>query len=52
VSKYANHLALYRQSVILSREAGIDISRATMDGWVMQAGGFLMPVAPSSEANC
>ncbi len=36
---------LYRQSVILSREAGIDISRATMDGWVMQSGGFLMPVA-------
>jgi transposase len=45
VSKYANHLPLYRQSVILSREAGIDISRATMDGWVMQSGGFLMPVA-------
>lgn len=45
VSKYANHLPLYRQSVILSREAGIDISRATMDGWVMQSGGLLIPVA-------
>ena len=44
VSKYADHLPLYRQSVILSREAGVDISRATMDGWVMQSGGFLMPV--------
>jgi transposase len=45
VSKYSDHLPLYRQSVILSREAGIDISRATMDGWVMQCGGLLMPVA-------
>src|SRR5688572_19417594 len=45
VSKYADHLPLYRQSVILSREARIYISRATMDGWVMQSGGFLMPVA-------
>jgi transposase len=44
VSKYADHLPLYRQSVILSREAGIDISRATMDGWVMRCGGLLMPV--------
>jgi transposase len=45
VSKYADHLPLYRQSVMLSREAGIDISRATMDGWVMRCGGLLMPVA-------
>ena len=40
VAKYSDHLPLYRQSVILSREAGIDISRATMDGWVMRCGGF------------
>ena len=33
VSKYANHCPLYRQSVILLRDAGIDISRATMCGW-------------------
>jgi transposase len=45
VSKYSDHLPLYRQSVILSREAGIEISRATMDGWVMRSGGLLMPVA-------
>jgi transposase len=45
VAKYSDHLPLYRQSVILSREAGIDISRATMDGWVMRSGGLLMPVA-------
>jgi transposase len=45
VSKYSDHLPLYRQSAILSRETGIDISRATMDGWVMRAGELLMPVA-------
>jgi transposase len=45
VSKYSDHLPLYRQSVILSREAGIEISRATMDGWVMRCGGLLIPVA-------
>jgi transposase len=45
VSKYSDHLPLYRQSAILSREAGIEISRATMDGWVMRCGGLLMPVA-------
>lgn len=44
VAKYSDHLPLYRQSVILSRETGIGISRATMDGWVMQVGGMLLPV--------
>src|SRR4051812_30914922 len=31
--------------MILIREAGIEISRATMDGWVMRCGELLMPVA-------
>jgi len=45
VSKYSDHLPLYRQSAILRRETGIDISRATMGGWVMHCGEFLMLVA-------
>jgi transposase len=45
VGKYSDHLPLYRQSAILKREAGLSISRATMDGWVMQVGGLLGPVA-------
>jgi transposase len=45
VSRYSDHLPLYRQSVILEREAGVSISRATMDGWVMSAGGLLIPIA-------
>jgi transposase len=44
VSKYADHNPLYRQSAILLRDAGIDISRATMCGWMMMVGGMLMPV--------
>lgn len=45
VSKYIDHLPLYRQSEILRRETGLEISRATMDGWVMRVGELLMPVA-------
>lgn len=44
ISKYSNHCPLYRQSVILLRDAGIDISRATIDGWVMRVGDILMPL--------
>lgn len=33
VSKYCDHLPLYRQSQILARE-GIDIDRSTLEGWV------------------
>jgi transposase len=36
VSKYADHVPLYHQSVILERETGLEISRATLDGWVMR----------------
>ena len=45
ISKYSDHLPLYRQSVMLERETGLEISRATMDGWVMTVGGLLIPVA-------
>lgn len=45
VGKYCDHLPLYRQSVILERQAGLELSRATLDGWVMQVGELLMPVA-------
>jgi len=45
VAKYSDHLPLYRQSVILEREAGVEISRATLDGWVMRVGELLIPIA-------
>jgi transposase len=44
VSKYCDHLPLYRQSVILQREAGVEIGRATLDGWVMRVGELLIPI--------
>lgn len=44
VAKYSDHLPLYRQAVILEREAGLEISRATLDGWVMRVGELLEPV--------
>jgi transposase len=45
VSKYADHIPLYRQSVILERETGLEISRATLDGWVMRVGELLRPIS-------
>ena len=44
VGKYADHNPLFRQSVIFLRDAGIDIGRATMCGWVMTVGEMLTPV--------
>jgi transposase len=44
VAKYCDSLPLYRQSVILKRDTGLDICRSTMDGWVMHVGELLLPV--------
>jgi transposase len=44
ISKYCDHVPLYRQSAILERETGIEISRATLDGWVIRVGGLLLPI--------
>jgi transposase len=43
VSKYADHLPLYRQSQILAR-SGLDIHRATLADWVGVASFHLGPV--------
>lgn len=43
VSKYADHLPLYRQSQILAR-SGIDIHRSTLADWVGVAAFHLLPV--------
>jgi transposase len=44
VEKYCDHSPLYRQSATLLRDTGVEISRATMDGWVLRVGELLMPV--------
>jgi transposase len=45
VRKYADHCPVYRQSSILERDTGIEISRATMCGWIIRVGDLLIPVA-------
>ena len=46
VSKYADHLPLYRQSEIYERE-GVELERSTMAGWVGQTSRLLEPLVES-----
>ena len=41
IAKYCDHLPLYRQTAMLEREAGLEIGRATLAGWVMRVGELL-----------
>jgi transposase len=45
VSKYCDHQPLYRQSRMLERDSGVELSRATLDGWVLRVGELLIPMA-------
>jgi transposase len=45
VSKYCDHQPLYRQSAMLERDSGVELSRATLDGWVLKVGELLIPMA-------
>ncbi|HUO28349.1 MAG TPA: IS66 family transposase [Bryobacteraceae bacterium] len=51
VGKYSDHLPLYRQAVILEREAGLEIGRATLDGWVMRVGELLIPMTEAMRKD-
>lgn len=44
VSKYCDHLPLYRQSQIYAR-AGVDLARSTLADWVGDCTGLLSPLA-------
>lgn len=44
IAKYCDSLPLFRQSVMLERDTGLEISRSTMDGWVMQSGELMLPI--------
>ena len=50
VSKYADHLPLYRQSEIYARE-GIDLERSTMADWVGKVAALLEPLADAIGAH-
>jgi transposase len=43
VSKFADGLPLYRQQKIFTRN-GVNLSRATLAGWVIQASGKCLPI--------
>lgn len=43
VSKFADHLPLYRQSVIYKRE-GVDISRSTLADWLGHVSWLIQPL--------
>ncbi len=44
VNKYCDHQPLYRQSAMLERDTGLELSRATLDGWVLKVGELLVPM--------
>ncbi len=50
VSKYADHLPLYRQAQIYSRQ-GVDLDRSTLADWVGRAAFELRPVHEALMAN-
>jgi transposase len=51
VSKYCDHMPLYRQAAMLEREAGLEIGRATLDGWVMRVGELLQSVVTAMRKD-
>jgi transposase len=48
VSKYADHLPLYRQSEIYARE-GVDLDRSTLAGWVGATSELLAPLVDAVQ---
>src|ERR1700733_10177883 len=50
VSKYADHLPLYRQSEIYARE-GVDLDRSTLAGWVGETSELLAPLVEAVRAH-
>ena len=50
VSKYGDHLPLYRQSQIYNRE-GVDLDRSTLAGWVGKSTTLLEPLADAIKRH-
>jgi len=50
VSKYADHLPLYRQSEIYARQ-GVEIARSTLAGWVGAASELLAPLLTALQKH-
>lgn len=50
VSKYADHMPLYRQSEIYARE-GVDLDRSTLAGWVGATSELLAPLVEAVRSH-
>ncbi len=50
VSKYVDHLPLYRQERIFERQ-GVSLSRQTTCGWMAECAGLLEPIAKAMKAR-
>lgn len=51
VSKYEDHLPLYRQEKIYRERHGVNLSRQTMCGWVEAAAEWLLPIYRQMKAG-
>jgi transposase len=49
VRKCCDHIPLNRQSAILERDTGLELSRATLDGWVLRIGELVMPMVGAMQ---
>ena len=50
ISKYCDHLPLYRQSEIYARQ-GVEIERSTLAGWVGESSELLTPLVDALRAH-
>jgi transposase len=50
ISKYCDHLPLYRQSEMFARD-GIDLDRSTLAGWVGQCASLMRPLIDALAKN-
>lgn len=51
ISKYEDHLPLYRQEKIYDQRHGVKLSRQTMGGWVEVAADWLSPIYREMKAG-
>ena len=51
VKKFGDHLPAYRQSMSLDRDAGIDLSRKTLIGVIMNVGGLVERLMPALKID-
>jgi len=51
VKKYGDHLPAYRQSMILNRDADVELSRKTLVDVIMKVGGLLEALIPSLQLD-